>query len=133
MKKCILCILMLVSTVSFAFSQVKISENQGVANENSILELESESKGLLLPRLFSNRVELMSKPVSGLLVFDKTTNRLRYFSGNQWANVISSKEFDYQALTNKVQEFNNDLISLKQQIESLNTLLNEYINAIPPK
>jgi len=56
------------------------------ASANSILELESSTKGLMLPRLTT--AEISAIPVSasdeGLLVFNKTTKAMRYYNGSAW-------------------------------------------------
>ena len=75
MKK--LVFLSFVSILSFnAFSQLKIGNNPTTINSNSILELESTNKGLLIPRVAlqaTNNAAPLSSFVAGMLVYNTAT------------------------------------------------------------
>lgn len=75
MKK--LVFLPLVSFLTFnAYSQLKIGNNPTTINSNSILELESTNKGLLLPRVAlesTNSAAPLSSFVAGMIVYNTAT------------------------------------------------------------
>jgi hypothetical protein len=85
-----LCLLMLCG--STAFSQVKIGNNPTIVNPNAILEIESNNKGLLLPRLAlaaTTSPYPLTTFVEGMLVYDTATVAditpgLYYCDGTQW-------------------------------------------------
>jgi len=89
MKKLLLIPLLLL--VLFARAQVKIGNNPGTINSNSILELESTNKGFLPPRVALNSLSTVT-PLSGtvpagMLVFSSggtLTDGYYYWNGTEW-------------------------------------------------
>lgn len=86
--------LLLITTCSLA--QVKIGNNLTNVNANSLLELESTNKALLLPRLNQTQIDAMQNVPAGMLVYNSTTNLLNIRSGTGWitlaqaANAVSA-------------------------------------------
>lgn len=78
-----------------AFSQVKIGTNPTIVNPNAILEIESNNKGLLLPRLAltaTTNPYPLTAFVEGMLVYDTATTAditpgLYYCDGTKWIRV----------------------------------------------
>jgi hypothetical protein len=67
----ILLLLLIISNTTF--SQVLISNSSGTPDNSAMLEIQSNSKGMLIPRLTTaQRTTLATTAVPGLLVFDKT-------------------------------------------------------------
>lgn len=99
MKKPVLllaCILMLLFNVSFA--QVKIGNNPNTIDPNSILELESTSKGFLPPRVAlnstTNVAPLTGTVPSGMLVYSTggtLPDGYYYWNGTVWRLVATSQ------------------------------------------
>ena len=87
MKTCTLRLLFLfVLFISFqARSQVKIGDNAKTMNPNSLLELESSTKGLLLPRLTNDQIKAMTNVPSGMLLFSITDSALYVRRDTGWA------------------------------------------------
>jgi hypothetical protein len=88
--KHLLTITMLLFTV-FAKAQVKIGDNAGTINANSILELESTNKGFLPPRVALNSASavapLTSSVPAGMLVFSSggtLADGYYYWNGAVW-------------------------------------------------
>jgi hypothetical protein len=81
-------------------AQNKIGDNPASIQPSSILELESLSKGLRLPRIPLNDVHMWTldgTPVSGMLIFNETGTApkgMYYWSMDlsQWVSVVNSKE-----------------------------------------
>jgi hypothetical protein len=89
MKKSIL-IIMIFFTL-FSKAQVKIGNNPGTINANSLLELESTDKGFLPPRVSLNSLSSVSPLTgtvpAGMLVFSSggiLTDGYYYWSGTEW-------------------------------------------------
>ena len=57
-------------------------------NTNSVLELNSPNKGLLLPRVTDTTV--VSSPSAGLVVYNTNTKSPSYHDGQKWNSVASS-------------------------------------------
>jgi len=84
----------LLMAVSVSLSaQVNISNDGLPPHSSAMLEIRSDGKGMLLPRLTENAIFGLPSPAAGLVVFNTTTGRLNYFNGTTWmefcANPIS--------------------------------------------
>lgn len=60
--------------VVISFSQLKIGNNPGVINSSAVLEIESDSKGLLLSRMNTTNRDAIVNPANGLLIFNTESN-----------------------------------------------------------
>ena len=101
MKHKYIFLLFTMSTVFTAliYGQNKIGNNPATINGGSLLELESTSKGLLLPRIPLDDVTkwtLDGVAVNGMLIFvDGTGTQAKgiyYWNSTQWSRVINSDE-----------------------------------------
>ncbi|SEP29726.1 tail fiber domain-containing protein [Niastella yeongjuensis] len=63
---------------------VAINTDGSVANGTAILDLKSNSKGLLIPRLTTVQRTAIVSPATGLLVFDTDTSIFWFFDGAVW-------------------------------------------------
>lgn len=54
---------------------------------NSILEISSTTKGVLLPRLTTTQVNAIASPGNGLTVYNTTLNTLCFYNGTSWQKV----------------------------------------------
>ena len=54
---------------------------------SSILEINSTTQGVLLPRMTTTERDAISSPATGLLIFNTTTVKLEYYSGTAWGQV----------------------------------------------
>lgn len=84
-----------------AFAQVKISDIDLSAEEisvapSTILELESNKGGLLLPRLTQEQIKAMS-PTPGMLVYCTNYNAILVYNGRAWAIVQGEELFSPNA------------------------------------
>jgi hypothetical protein len=79
-------------------SQIKVGNNPASINPNSVLEIESTNKGLLLPRLSlssTTNASPLSSFVSGMFVYNTSTindvsQGIYYSDGAKWIKVNSS-------------------------------------------
>lgn len=54
------------------------------AHASAIFELESTSKGALLPRMTTAQRNAITAPASGLMVYNTTTGAYNYYDGSSW-------------------------------------------------
>lgn len=74
------------------FSQVGIGTSEPSAS--ALLDLNSTSKGLLVPRMTSDERSAIVTPSNGLLVFDLSSNTFWYYRGTEWHELISANIID---------------------------------------
>ena len=69
----------------------KIGTNPNAINPCSVLELESASKGLLLPRMNSNQMNAIGSPMAGLTVYctDCINAKMMFYNGITWQSFTS--------------------------------------------
>lgn len=60
------------------------------ANESAILDINSTSKGILIPRMSTAERNQIASPQNGLLVFDNTTNSFWYRITGEWVELTNS-------------------------------------------
>ena len=73
------------------YSQILITEDSGggTTDESAILQIDSDSKGVLIPRITTaNR--LLISAVEGLLVYDSDEGSFYLYSSSGWTNLSSS-------------------------------------------
>ena len=96
-KKTLLCGILLLASLAGS-TQVKFGNNPTTINANSLLELESTNKGLLLPRVALTQTTLpspLSANVQGMTVFNTATINdvapgIYYNDGTKWLSVSST-------------------------------------------
>ena len=91
----LICLLSLASISSIA--QIKVGNNPNTINSNSILELESTTKGLLLPRLAINSLSSVSPLTgtvpAGMLVYSSggsVSDGIYYWNASAWQSMLTS-------------------------------------------
>ncbi len=82
----LLCIFALVFFANtFCFSQVLISSAPGKADTSAMLEVKSNNRGFLPPRVSRQQRKAIKNPAPGLIVFDTTKQRFYgYLKGEGW-------------------------------------------------
>jgi hypothetical protein len=70
--------------VTSIFSQVGIGTS--TPDNSAMLEVASNSKGFLLPRMTSTQRIAITAPQAGLQVYDNQTNTIWYFNGSYWVD-----------------------------------------------
>lgn len=72
-----------------SFAQIKIGDNPDVINPNSLLELESTNKGLLIPRLTTAGRNMMVNPPDGMFIYNSTLASPEMRIGGQWISAAN--------------------------------------------
>jgi trimeric autotransporter adhesin len=70
-------------------AQVKISNSPGNPHPSAILEVESTSKGLLLPRMTTAQMNAISNAAKGLLVFNTTDSVFYMHLDTGWTSIAT--------------------------------------------
>ncbi|QXP60100.1 beta strand repeat-containing protein [Olleya sp. HaHaR_3_96] len=84
MKKFLLVLILLLS--SNLFAQVKIGNNPQTIDQNSILELESSDKALVVTRLSDSEMNTIT-PLNGAIVYNTDFHCLFQFNNNSWTSL----------------------------------------------
>ncbi|SFW68204.1 beta strand repeat-containing protein [Cellulophaga fucicola] len=71
-------------------AQVKIGENPQNLDANSVLELESTNKALVITRLSTLQMDAMT-PLNGALIYNTDTNCVHYYNGTIWINLCEAE------------------------------------------
>ena len=78
------------------FSQklsMKVGANPTLINFSAALEVESNTKGFLLPRMTNAQIKAIASPATGLMIWCTNcgkTGELQMFNGTLWANYVAS-------------------------------------------
>ncbi len=70
-------------------AQVKISQTPGSPDPSAILEVESTTKGLLLPRMTTAQMQAISNPAKGLLLFNTTDSLFFMRLDTGWVSIAT--------------------------------------------
>jgi hypothetical protein len=68
-----------------------VSANFNSPNASAILQADSTTQGFLPPRLTTTQKNAITTPVTGLEVYDSTTNTPNYYNGTTWVGVASNQ------------------------------------------
>lgn len=79
--------LILFLTFSISFSQVGIGTTE--PDDSAILEVESDSQGMLTPRMTTSQRNAISNPAEGLLVYDTDESSFYFYENGSWSKLIS--------------------------------------------
>ena len=90
MKRILYFPFLLAMLTSQSYAQVKIGDNPTTVNPNSILELESTTKGLLLPRISNEQMQAMQNVPAGMLVYSSTDNVLYIRTNSAWVTLAQA-------------------------------------------
>ncbi len=71
---------------------VAINNDGSTANSTAILDVKSNTKGMLIPRMASVERTSIASPASGLLVYDTDSIAFSYFNGAVWTFLKASED-----------------------------------------
>lgn len=92
-NRCIAIIWMLLLMNLVTQGQLKLGSNPAAINKSSVLELESQVQGLLLPRIPNLVVPPLTTAPDGMIVFNLQGNNLMVRKNNLWWKVADSSNF----------------------------------------
>jgi hypothetical protein len=83
--------LLLILVRGFAvFAQSGVGIGTATPHASALIDLHSNTKGLLAPRMTSAQRNAISSPAKGLLVYDTDVNSLYHYNGSAWVNLSAS-------------------------------------------
>lgn len=86
--KCLASLLFSFIILNDIFAQLGIKETNFEPNSRAMLDVESTSKGVLIPRLSTSQRNAIPSPPAGLMVYNSTTNKFNYFNGAIWSEFV---------------------------------------------
>jgi hypothetical protein len=101
MKKELLSFLMLtLFFFNFSYGQVAINTTGSNANASAMLDVESTTKGMLVPRMTTAQRTAIASPATGLLVYDNTTSSFWFYNGSAWTELITGTSVGWKLTGN---------------------------------
>ncbi len=88
-------LLMIIFLGSMSFTEVS-AQNMGISNTaitpdpSSILELRSNDKGLLIPRMTTTERNNIPSPINGLMIYNSITNSFNFYDGIIWKEFVAA-------------------------------------------
>jgi Divergent InlB B-repeat domain len=81
----------IISAILFLFVSFSLSAQLGVNNTSpdpsAVLDVKSNTKGLLIPRMTTAERNSINTPANGLQIFNTTTNCLEIFANSLWQSI----------------------------------------------
>ena len=96
MKKLSFFIALLLLFSSALFAQMGINTDNSLPDNSAMLDVKSNSKGILIPRITTDQRNAISTPVDGLLIFNLTTGCFNYYLGGSWKSFCGATEPEFQ-------------------------------------
>jgi hypothetical protein len=92
LRQLLVAVAMLIVGVQSAQAQVKLGDNPGTIDANAVLEIESTTKGFLLPRMTTAQRLAIPSVSEGMMVYDLTANCTYVYraSAGQWYSLCSA-------------------------------------------
>lgn len=92
---CIRNLLLVISLSCFIFEKsfcqnVAINNTNANPHASAILDMSSQSKGVLIPRMTTAECESIPSPATGLLVYDTSKKSFMFFDGVSWKAIFSN-------------------------------------------
>ncbi|MEM9544343.1 MAG: tail fiber protein [Bacteroidota bacterium] len=78
-----------ISSFIHSFAQVGINSNGTNPDPSAMLDVKSNTKGMLIPRMTAVERQTILDPAQGLMVFDQTNNAFYYFNGIGWLELLA--------------------------------------------
>jgi hypothetical protein len=66
---------------------VSLNNTAAVPDASAIMDIQSTTKGLLIPRMTTGERTAIPSPFKGLLVFDNTTSSFWFYNGSVWTEI----------------------------------------------
>src|SRR5687767_16010835 len=89
MKKVTLTLFIACIGMLYGYGQnLAINADGSLPDANAILDVKSNNKGILIPRM-SSAARLAIPPTKGLLVYDSTTQSFWYNTGIEWKSIAA--------------------------------------------
>jgi len=81
-------------------AQVAINDSGDPPDDSAILDIQSDSKGILIPRMDSSQMTQIASATEGLLVYATDKKAFYYFDGTEWILASADNLGDHKATEN---------------------------------
>lgn len=100
-------------TKTDVYCQVTITDDAGyTANSSAMLDLKSNSKGLLIPRMTTVERNAIVNPAAGLMVFDTDENLFYVNNGTSWDKIIAGQDGGWTISGEDISSSNNGNVGI---------------------
>ena len=86
-KRIVLVFLLLLAGNSYS-QHIAIDTTGAISDTSAILDLQSVTRGFLLPRMTDANMNAIAAPATSLIIFDNTTNCYMFYNGAAWQQVV---------------------------------------------
>jgi hypothetical protein len=95
-----------------SYAQVAINTDGSVADANAMLDIKSNTKGLLIPRSSSTTISGLASAKNGMLMYDTTYQRLRMRTESIWRDVVDSRSWSRNLSTSEQVVYTLDSVGI---------------------
>lgn len=100
-------------TIQIASAQsVAINADGSNADPSAILDLKTNNKGMLVPRMTTAQRTGISSPAAGLLVYDTDTNNFWFYNGVGWTQLTAGGSGPWFATGNNITNTNTGRVGI---------------------
>ncbi len=82
------------------FAQVAINNDASLPDPSAMLDIKSDTAGILIPRMTAVQRDAINNPAQGLIVYVTDDNNFYYYNGSQWANWAGGADNDWTVVGN---------------------------------
>jgi len=86
-----LLLIVLVFLAGSTMAQVGINTDGSSPNSSAMLDIKSDTAGLLIPRMTATQRDAIKSPAEGLMVFVTDDNTFYYYQGSSWQSFSSGE------------------------------------------
>jgi hypothetical protein len=86
----------IILVASITFSNLMVAQSVGINNNtpdaSAVLDIKSNTKGILIPRTSSSSRIGIINPAKGLMVYDTTTSSFWFYNASAWKEITTGKD-----------------------------------------
>ena len=88
-------IIILIAINYGVYAQVAINTDGSNPNTSAMLDVKSNNKGMLIPRMSTSEMNGIATPATGLMVFNTDEQNFYYYNASSWNKVAGSDDGDW--------------------------------------
>lgn len=124
--KHLLTILMVLAALLVKAQNVVIAEAESTADASAILDVQSDTKGILIPRMRENQRNLIDLPATGLLVFQTDgASGFYFYDGARWVHLVTD-----ESLSGEITSTGSGKIITDTERDSLKSALQQELDPV---
>ena len=94
------------------YSQVSINEDGSPPEGSAMLDVNSNDKGLLVPRMTASQRDGIASPVAGLVVYVTDENQFSLFSDGQWKSLVIADSLFWASSGDDIHTLNSGKVGI---------------------